>query len=251
MGLLVASMLRTLAFGDLETGIWGAGWGGEEPFLAVGVGLDAPGASLDAAALAGTRADEDWRLEGAAVELVISADVEPAVVPDSAGFDQLCRIRGTATVSGASHEVDCVGRRGTRNDLELATLDSLRDISVWFGPEHGVALTALRPEGVSGHGEDRINVAVFEAGQLVQVADPRLSTTYGSARMPSRASLELWLETDEEEDDTPQHARRLAGEALGGCARGNRGGANVQANVFRWHISGQDGCGVYMVVRPA
>jgi hypothetical protein len=243
---LAASALRTLAFGDLDAGLWGAAWGGADPFVAIGA-LDSADSSLGGLArIDGSSATDDWTVSGQGTELTVSPRSEPARSPEIDGFDQLCRVRGHFVLDGAEHQVDSLGRRGIRPELDLQAFETIRDVSAWFEPDEGIALTALRPRGVAGHDHDIVVASVFEAAGALPVADPRLSTTYTAGGRPVRAGVELWL--GGEEDGEQQYPRRAGGEALGASASA-KNGLDVQAHAFRWHSRGRDGAGVYLLVR--
>jgi hypothetical protein len=242
---LTASALRTLAFGDLDAGLWGAAWGGAEPFVALGALPAASSALGGLARIDGACATDDWTVSGQSAELTVSPRSEPAPSPEIDGFDQLCRVRGQFVLGGTEHQVDSLGRRGCRPELDLQTFETIRDISAWFEPDEGIALTALRPRGAAGHDHDIVVASLFEAAAAVPVPDPRLSTTYTADGRPLRAGVELWLDTDQ--DDEQQYPRRAAGEALGASASAVDG-LDVQAHAFRWHSRGRDGAGVYLLV---
>ncbi len=73
------------------------------------------------------------------------------------------------------------GRRSLRGDASPARLqssDSVRDFSAWFAPGDGVDCGRSRPRKAKGHDADEVSAAVFEEGEVLRVADPRLSTTY-------------------------------------------------------------------------
>jgi hypothetical protein len=246
MSTLTASGLRTVAFGDLDAGNWGAAWGAAEPFATVGslqAGAVASGAptSID-----GSSPAEEWSLSGEGIELALSPESEPAMAAGRDGFDQLCRVRGRFVLGGAEYAVDALGRRGSHAVLEAHEFESIRDVSAWFEPDEGIALTALRPPGAAGQDRDIVIASVFEPKGVVHVSDPRLSTTYNRDGLPARASVELWLERDDEDEQFP---RRAAGEALGAGSTSARGELELQAHPFRWHSRGQDGAGVYLLVQ--
>jgi hypothetical protein len=236
--------LQLVAFGDLEQGVWGAAWGGAEPFLVVGT--LAAAASADPAVIEGTDTAADWRLEGNGLALILAAEGDAvAAPPELGGCDQLCRVHGTAVLGGAERTVECLGRRGVRTVPPLRELGSIRDFSAWFSPTEGLALTALRPRDAEGHDHDLIAAGLFEDSGGATVADPLFSTTYGADGLPARVSLELWLEA---EDDGESYPRRVAGVALAGAAASG-GDLDVHASVFRCFTRGLEGLGVYILAR--
>jgi hypothetical protein len=241
--------MRSLAFGNLAAGVWGAAWlagEGVPPFICLG----APEAvTVPAARVEGAGPDAEWRLVGDEASLTISpladavtllgADEEPA------GFEQLCRTEGRFVLDGAEHEARCLARRGERPET-VDGLDSVRDVSALFEPADGLAVVSLRPRKGRGHDRDAVTAAVLDSEASAPVADPRFSTTYAANGRPIRSSFELWL--GETEDEYP---RRAAGEALGPYASGVAGELDVQASLFRWGSRGREGAGVYILARPA
>ena len=227
--------IRTLTFGDLESGTWGAAWqlgDGQGGFGLVG--------QLTASLT------DDWRLAGEEVELEVVADGMRSELAD--GFDELITVRGSV----AGRSVQCLGRRAERSALELPDYESVRDVSAWFAPDDGVGLLAARPRRVRGHEGELLTVSAFEGGRQLPVADPRLSTTYAEDGSPIRAGLELWLEQPEDDpEDTPHPPYRAAGEAVGATATAVTGSLAVDGRLFRWHWRGSEGAGVYLIVRPS
>jgi hypothetical protein len=238
--------LRTVAFGDLNAGVWGVLCGYAEPLLALGT--TAPGASLEAApmSIGGIEAGEEWTISGPDLELTVSPESEAVVSPLIDGFDQLCRVHGDALIGGARRELDLPGRRAVRAALDPREFQSIRDVCAWFGPGDGVALTSLRPRGAKGHDRDVIAACVFDPGATATVADPRLSTTYREDGQPTRVGLELWLQQDESEE---QYPRRAGGEALGARAAWALATVELRAYILRCHSRGEQGFGVYLLAR--
>jgi hypothetical protein len=243
-----APALRIVTFAALDGGPWGAVWCAPDPLAVLGAAPPRTAGTLAGASLGGLDDRDDWHLVSAGVELTITGQAEPIHGGgNDDGFDQLCRVRGRAAFDGAEVAVDCLGRRGARVSLEPSRYDSIRDVSGWFEPDEGFALTALRPRRARGHGKDVIVAAVLDATAGKAVADPRLSTTYNGAGIPSRAGLELWLDDDERE----QFPRRAAGESVGvGTAVHDRT-SELRAELMHWHARGRDGSGVYLLARPA
>jgi hypothetical protein len=241
-----ATPLRTLAFGDLTAGAWGCAWGDAAPLLALG--KPEPGAPLPGAAamIAGSGPDEDWTVSGEGLELVVSPESDVAPSSAIAGFDQLCRVHGTAMIGTSQRQFDLPGRRSSRLGVDLRQFESFRDVSAWFAPGDGVALTSLRPRGAKGHDRDVIAASVFEPTGPVAVADPRMSTTYAADGHPTRVGLELWLDRDESEE---QHPRRAAAEPLGAAAAWAQPALELEAYFLRCLSRGEEGHGVYMLAR--
>ncbi len=242
--------LRTLAFGDLETGLWGAALGSAEALAAVG-SLDChnpiPATPVRLQDAAGARAagEADWELTGPGLQLRLTPHRATPSDPAGDQFAQLCRVRGSVVVAGAQREVDCLGLRSYAADVDLSSLESARQVLAWFAPDDGIALSSRRPRGAKGHDRDTIKAVVLEPDGPVAVAEGRLSTTYAGFGVPERVGLELWL--TEEEDQFP---RRVSGEALGVGADGQALDLAVGLHPFRCHSRGRDGGGAYLVARP-
>jgi hypothetical protein len=240
--------LRTIAFAELDASLWGAAWTrpGQQPgFVAVGGG-ERSGAT--SGSLRASDDDGEWLLQAENLELTISPAAAAVATGLGAGFDQLCRVRGSANVEGAEREIDCIGRRGGHGDgVKLDKFESIRDVSAWFGEADGLALVALRPRKSRGQDSDLVEVAVLDSQATPPVADPRLSTTYTGSGQPLRASFELWLGGNDDE----QYPRRAAGQAVGPGAVSRSGEFIVLAQPFRWHSRGRDGAGVYLLARRA
>lgn len=236
--------LRALAFSDPDSDLWAAAW--VPPNVPAALGTN-PGITLSCA-LEGERADEPWRLGTGDAELVLeglpgSAD-EPIDSPPD--FDQLCRVSGTLVIEGQPREVSCLGWRSARSPAVLASdLDSLRQVAAWLGPEDGFALLALRSARAKGQDADTVSAAMFEASDAKTIVDPRLSTTYAESGDPCRAGVELWLQAG---DDPEQHyPRRAVGQATQPPSRWTVDGFTIEALPFHWHVSGQEGPGIYLL----
>jgi hypothetical protein len=239
------SMLRTVTFGALDAAVWGACWGGAEPVLAAG-GLEPGTLAADGpVTLDGSAPSAEWRLNGPGADVTLTALSDPAPSAANGGFDQLCQIRGSLEIDGTERPIDCSGRRGT-HDLEVARFASVRDLSAFFAPGEGLVLSALRPRRASGHDHDRLAAVIFEPDAVIEVAEPRLSTTYAADGHPARVGLELWIDAGE---DGEQYPRRAAAEALGARATFSLGELDLEAYALRWHSRGQEGAGVYLQAR--
>jgi hypothetical protein len=246
---LTAGSVRTIAFGDLDAGVWGFAWGDGEQVAAAGAARAGDPLVAETAGIAGADAGQEWVLTGAALELRIAPVGGPVSHQAPAGFHELCRVRGRATVDGRELEVDVPGLRGVHSESssDIGALDSVREVSAWFAPGDGLALTALRPRGAKGHDRDLVVASVLDPAGAIGVADPRLSTTYTAAGRPARVGLELWIP---QEDSEEQYPRRAAGESLGAAAAGSLGSVTLEAELLRCRSHGEEGIGVYLLARP-
>src|SRR5205085_3701284 len=169
------------------------------------------------------------------------------------GFDQLVTVRGEVPSDGP-REVELLGCRGERaEELEAGSFELIRDIRAWFSLGEGLAFGAVRPRRASGQADEQVAATIFEAGHPLAVAEPRLSTTYTDEGLPIRATLELWLPQNEEEQEeqeaetTVSYPRRAAGRAAGPGITHDLGSLRVHARPFRWRAAGRDGAGVYLL----
>lgn len=240
-----SDQLRTFAFGDLDTGVWGiaAAWSG---------GAVASFASE----ITAEEGDEESFLAADGLELrFVPLGAAAALGPARAGIRasaQVCTVDGAIRRDGAEQDVACLGIRGAAS-MPLAPAGSARTACGWFGPEYAVAVTALRPDGARGHDADTLAAAILDEGTALAIDEPRLSTTYDGAGVPARCGLEVWLEDleVEGEEPRPQYPRRFAGEATGEHTRVSAPGVTLDAQLFAWHARGTDGAGVYVVATRA
>ena len=119
-----------------------------------------------------------------------------------------------------------------------------RSIGIAFSDGGLLALSAVRPEGAGGQGEERI-VAVLCApdGAPVEVSETLLSTEYGEDGVQRRATLELWLD-----DEGGGQPLRGAGTLISSSQVSHPGLTGTIA-FFRWALEGREGLGHYEVVR--
>lgn len=232
--------VRTLAFGDLDAGVWGAALHDAGSLLVLGTPQGA-GSFSAALNVEGAGPDELWRVGGEEMELLIEPLSEPPA-GDGDGFDQLCLVR--VTLTPGAQAIECLGTRWFRPELDLDSFDSLRAVGAAFAPGDGITLFSLRPRAQAGHDADLVSASVFGNETSSPVGDARLSTTYGVDGAPARVSLELWQ--GEGEDEFP---RRAAGEALGPHAVASQVGRELRAELFRLHSSDLDAAGVYLLAR--
>lgn len=253
------STIHTLVFADPEASSWGAYWlPAEEGSASLGYQGDG-GSGLVTAELSAPSETEPWRLGGDHASLAFTPSGPSArggsVETGVDSWDQLCAVSGTVTVAGRDHEIDCVGWRArTSGDFDLPGLDSVRQAYGWFDQGDGVAAVALRPRKSKGQDADLIAAAVLEPEPTPRVEDPRLSSTYDAAGVPTRVGLELWFEEEpsaegSEDDEERRFPRRAAGEAIGDPLQWHVGEFQLQALPLRWHSHGSDGIGIYLLGR--
>lgn len=246
------SALRTLAFGDLEPGVWGAAWIPAQDGPAVtALGGNGEGVLVSGARVTADPDTGEWHLAGDRTALTVSGAGEAVAVGATddrvEGFDQLCRVTGRFELDGAEHVVDCLGLRASRSgEFDLGKLESVRAVSTWFEPDEGLSLMAFRARKAKGHDGDVVTAAVLTPEASARVEDPRLSTMYDGAGWPVRAGLELWIAREGEDE---QYPRRASGEAAGARAQSADGELELRAEPFRWHSRGREGAGMYILAR--
>jgi hypothetical protein len=118
-----------------------------------------------------------------------------------------------------------------------------RSIGIVFSAGGLLALSAVRPRGAGGHGEEEIAAVLCGAdGAPVEVSEALLSTEYGPDGVQRRATFELWVE---DEDEQPL---RGAGTLISATSV-DHGGLRGRIAFFRWSVEGREGLGHYEVVQ--
>ena len=217
--------VRTLSFGDVDGTVWGAALtAGSRGALVVGdlTGQTAhfePGAGQLA-----RRTARSWRLAVDGVEL----QVEPAAeegdspprpdggAPASGGSGAVPRARRGLPGAVSSIASTAPGRARSSTASRRRHWIRSRAVTGWFAPDEAFTLLALRAPRGKGQESDLVAATLFDPEGWIPVADPRLSTTYDGAGVPTRVNLELWV--SEGENEFP---RRAAGEAAGNSAVGD------------------------------
>jgi hypothetical protein len=245
--------LQTVSFAALDGGVWGAALDAGARFITLGTPAGA-GSVVGHESVSWSEENDLWRLAGDGFELLITpadAPAEESEAVPAGGSDagtsehQLCHVRGRYTLGGAEYTVDCAGARATGDrGADLDSFESVRVISALFEGNQGLTLLSYRPQRATGHQHDLLTAALCEKGSCLPVSDPRLSTTYTSAGLPARVSLEFWLGEGE-----GQYLRRAAGEALAPAAALDTPGLEARAAAVRWHSRGLEGRGVYLLAR--
>ena len=118
-----------------------------------------------------------------------------------------------------------------------------RSIGIVFSDGGLLALSAVRPPGAAGHGEEQVTAVLCDPdGAPVELSETLLSTEYGEDGVQRRATLELWPDG---EDGQPM---RGAGTLISSTSV-KRPGLSAEIAFFRWSVEGREGLGHYEVVR--
>jgi hypothetical protein len=118
-----------------------------------------------------------------------------------------------------------------------------RSIGIVFSDGGLLAMTAVRPAGAEGHGEERVAAVLCGPdGAPAEVSEALLSTEYGPDGVQRRATLELW--TDEESGQPMRGAGTLIS-----ASSVRREGLDTTIAFFRWSVEGREGLGHYEIVR--
>jgi hypothetical protein len=187
----------------------------------------------------------DLRFEACSAPAELKAEDPVAVAGGMEGYEQLCRVAGTVSHGGRTHQLRCLGQRGQLwGKPDWSRIELARTVSAWMGDDRALTLTAVRPAKSKGHLDEAVSGYIFEAGEPVEIAEPRLSTTYDGEQHQRRAGIELWM------DDEAEHARRIAGEVLCGTTL-DLGEQRLDSAFFTWRMEGREGVGRYDVLRRA
>lgn len=222
--------------------------------------------AVDAAGVTTTTAVplEQWSLAVVSEDGTVSLDLQFTAVSEPGevaagspvakaggmqGYEQLCRVTGSARVRGGTRAVDCLGQRGhSWGAPDWDKLVLARTVSAWAGEDLGVALTAVRSAKAKSHADEALQAAVFarpaDADGLASAIDPdeaRLSTTYDAEGRQRRAGLEIY----EDEDGYPH---RGAGDVVCGTSL-DLGRLRLDCSFFRWRLDGREGVGRYDILR--
>jgi hypothetical protein len=118
-----------------------------------------------------------------------------------------------------------------------------RSIGIVFSDGGLLALSAVRPAGASGHGEETVAAVLCGPdGAPMEASEALLSTEYGEDGVQRRATLELWVDGEEGQP------LRGAGSLIS-AARLDRDGLRADVAFFRWSLEGREGLGHYEIVR--
>jgi hypothetical protein len=222
--------------------------------------LDAPGdwTRLEAGDVSATIVEplRAWEVaydgEGGGFELRFEALGEPAELGGGAvagsaaalhGYEQLCRVTGSARAADRRWQVECLGQRGHQwGAPDWERIELARMVSVWFEEGDGIALASVRPAGAAGHEAEA--TSAWRLGPPAPIAQALLSTAVDGDGRQRRAGLEL----RPAQDDEP--IERVAGEAVCGTTL-DLGRLRLEQAFFHWRSDGRRGAGRYDILRRA
>ena len=193
-----------------------------------------------------------WRVaftaEGAGFDVRLSALTGPIELEEAGGmqgYDQLCRVQGTAVVGGSERPLDGLGQRTHAWGVaDWDRMESVRTVGAWIGEDLAVGLQAVRRAGARGHDADAVSAWMLGEDGPQQLSEARLSTTYDDAGRQRRAGLELWEREDSE------YPHRVAGEVVCGSTF-ELGALRLDTAFFRFRMEGREGAGRYDLLRRA
>jgi hypothetical protein len=116
-------------------------------------------------------------------------------------------------------------------------LDAMRTLSAVFDRDNAFLAVARRPRGAAGHDAEDIAGWLLSGGELVEVAQTRISTVYDGDGRQRNAGLELWAPGED-------YPLRGSGSVVAGTSLSLEG-LDVHAAVFRWRMEDREGAGSY------
>jgi hypothetical protein len=119
-----------------------------------------------------------------------------------------------------------------------------RSIGIVFADGGLLTLSGSAPaRGGGGHGEEPLLAVLCDPDAApVAFEEALLSTEYGEDGVQRRATLELWLDTED------GRALRGAGTLISSLAA-EADGIETRIAFFRWAIEGREGLGHYEIAR--
>jgi hypothetical protein len=238
----------SFAFSDSPEGLHCHGAGGLALVFAAGT------ASVVAGPIDGEPESGHFAIEIAGVcRAELDALGPPVVYGSGERRDWLCRLGGTTAAGASLTGYGCV----TAGAPVHGRVPLRRHIWICFADDLAFTLTAERRRAKDSHGDERVTAFVTRGAPLVasQVADPRLSSTYGSDGHVLRAGLELWEDDDEDSDGSAVRDRagafRIAGETVAAGEFAQHPELTTSVAFLVWHHNGREGVGSYVIDRIA
>jgi hypothetical protein len=177
---------------------------------------------------------------------IFEAASPPGAISGLERSERVCDVAGTVTVGGSERAIDGRGQRSHQwGPSPWPRLASWRALAAWLDDDRALALWGAQPAGGGERDREALAARIVEVHppRALDVAEPRISTTYGGDGRPLRAGLELWLGADDD------FAQRAAGELI--CAGSLRLGSSRQLWSFLdWRMEGRAGLGALVTVTP-
>lgn len=159
-----------------------------------------------------------------------------------AGYEQLVRVTGYATVAGTRRKLAALGQRGhSWGAPDWEKISFARTVTAWLSDESGVTITSVRPASKKGHGDEAVSAFAMQGGEAIPIFDPRLSTTFDGEGRQRHAGLELYVNKGDE------YPHRAAGEVICGTTL-DLGRLRMDSAFLRWRMEGREGIGRYDVL---
>lgn len=244
---------------------------GKEPVsVRAAGGLPLATAAFEAVDAAGVRTTvvtplEEWTLsvagEDGAVELdlrivalsepgALEAGSDAAKTGGMEGYEQLCRVTGSAKIRGGTRTIDCLGQRGhSWGAPDWDRIRLARTVSAWTPDDLAIAVTTVRGHKAKHHADEAVHASLFTPpkddadgrARAVTPEETRLSTTYDREGRQRRAGLEVY-------EDAEGYPHRAAGEVICGTSL-DLGRLRLDCSFFHWRLDGHEGVGRYDILR--
>jgi hypothetical protein len=238
----------SFAFSDSAEGLHCHGSGGLALVLGAGT------TTVVAAPIDGEQESGRFAIEIAGVcRAELEALGPPIVHGGGERRDWICRLGGTSAAGASLTGYGCV----TAGAPVHGRVTLRRHIWICFADDLAFTLTAERRRAKDSHGDERVTAFVARGEPLaaLQVADPRLSSTYGTDGRVLRAGLELWEDDDEDGDGAVVRDRggafRIAGETVAAGEFAQHPELKTSVAFLVWHHNGREGVGSYAIDRMA
>jgi hypothetical protein len=196
-------------------------------------------------AFAAEQASFDVRLTAVTPPIELTPTSPAARAGGMQGYDQLCRVTGTAVVGDREQALHGLGQRTHAWGVaDWDRMESVRTVGAWLSEDRALSLQAVRRPGAPGQEDDAVSAWLLGEEGAFALSEARLSTTYDGAGRQRRAGLELW----EREDSEFPH--RVAGEVVCGSTF-DLGALRLDTAFFRFRMEGREGAGRYDLLRRA
>lgn len=179
-------------------------------------------------------------LDGATIDVELTPLAEPVRLEAPAAEElTVCRAIGLLRDSVGETKIACLAVHSKTPDTQPEVAELRRSIAVAFADGSLLGLSASRPTGAGGHGDEVVSAALTEAGAELALAETLLSTEYDDRGRQRRATLEIWPQGEP--------PLRGAGTIVSGATVGV-GELRVEIAFFRWSLNGRPGLGRYEIV---